>query len=256
MHSSRSVRATLAAGLLLAAALWGCGDDTTAPATRVDLTADQAGDWSRAALEMVNTMVAEVPAIAAGTMTTLGPAKAAGEPTWDAAQMAWVYAAEYTMDDGEGSSTTISLDYWIQYRGGDGPLPSALGATEVEYRVGEDMVMDAVGDGAEAHIEYGMTTTMVIGYGDGVYVVDGSGLAGVDARQTRGTRSERMAFTMVWGLDLSLPLAGCPSGAAWVELDPWRMDAVYDGQGSVAWTLMGPDATVSDTEPVACAEAF
>lgn len=252
MHLSRHNSVALLVGTLLLVSLWGCGDDSTAPSTRVDLTTEQATDWSQSALEMVNTMVAQVPDIAAGTMTTLGTDKAAGEPEWDAAQMAWVYGAEFSLDDGEGSSMTLAAQFWVQYRNAEGPLQSALGATEVEFRASETMTADSVADGANSHVDYAMGTTMTIGYGDGVYLVDGTGSATVDARQTQGGRTEQVAFAMNWGVDLSQTPEGCPAGAAWVELDPWRMDAVYDGQGGVAWTLIGPNATVSDNETIIC----
>ena len=197
-------------------------------------------------------MVAEVPDIAAGTMITLGPAKAVGEPVWDAAQMAWVYTAEMNLDDGEGSSTTITMDYWIQYRSDDGPLPTALGAAEVEFRLAQGMVMDAQSPDGTAHIEYHMATTMLIGYGDGFYTMDGLGTAAVVASQTADGYSERLDLSMAWGLDLAQPVAGCPVGTVWIETDPYRMDAVYDGMGGVAWTLIGPGNTASGSEIVAC----
>jgi len=249
MHSSRRFTTIF---LFLLLTIWGCGDDSTTPETRVDLTAAQAEDWTLSTLEMVNSMVEEVPDIAAGTMTTLGAGKAAGEPVWDAAQMAWVYDTSMDLDDGQGSTTTISMAYWIQYRNGDGPLPSALGATVVEFRLTESMVMDANDDEGSAHIAFDVSSTLLIGYGEGLYTVDGAGSAAVAATRTMGDHSESMDFSMVWGMDLGQPMAGCPTGTAWIEADAYRMDAVYDGSGNVTWTLIGPGGTASGSDVVAC----
>ena len=90
MQLSRSM--LLCGGLLAMGLLAGCGDDGPTAPPSGSVPADMAEEWSTAALEMVNLMVASVPDIAAGDVGMIGTAKAAVEPAWDADQMAWVFA--------------------------------------------------------------------------------------------------------------------------------------------------------------------
>jgi hypothetical protein len=97
-----------------------------------------------------------------------------------------------------------------------------------------------------------MATAMVVTYEQAGYTVNGSGDAEVHASQVANGRTEQMNLAMSWGMDLALPLAGCPAGTASVEVANYRLQALYDGQGGVSWNLAGPGYQASGDDVVPC----
>ena len=67
----------------------------------------------------------------------------------------------FTEGDPPTGSTTVAVAGWVQYRNGDGPLESALGATEMEYRLEETMAMHSEQEGRVVDMDYVMATAMV-----------------------------------------------------------------------------------------------
>jgi hypothetical protein len=244
----------LCGGLLAMGLLAGCGDDDPAAPAATNVSGEMAEEWSTSALEMVTVMVAEVPTIATGDMGQMGTQKVFGEPTWDATQMAWVFEQEMTFNEGDPptGSTTMAVSGWVQYRNGDGPLPSALGATEMEYRLTESIDMHSEEGGAVSDLTYVMATEMVVTYEEAGYLVNGSGDAEVHVSYVAGDQSERADLAMSWGMDMALPMAGCPAGTATVEVANYRLQALYDGQGGVSWSMAGPGYQANGTDVVEC----
>ena len=247
----------LCGGLLALGLMAGCSDDPAAPGT-TSVSADMAEQWSTSALEMISAMTVEIPDIASGDMVPLGTQKLAGEPTWDAEQMAWVFYQEMHFTEGDPVTGTsdIAVAGWVQYRNSEGPLPSALGATEMEYRLEETMDVHSEQDGAVSDVSYAMATTMVVTYQELGYLVNGSGNAEVHASQTANGMTEQMSLAMSWGMELELPLGGCPAGTATVEMAGYRMQALYDGEGGVDWNLVGPNYQASGSDIVPCGGVY
>ena len=94
---------------------------------------------------------------------------------------------------------------------------------------------------------------MIVTYLDNGYGLDGTGQASISATQTTDQGSQSMSFAVGYGMDLALPIEGCPSGTAWVTAGQFRTDAVYNGQGMVDWTLTGPNYQAEGSDVVECA---
>ena len=243
----------LMAGLLTVLA--GCGSDSTTPQETYDIDATTAEQWSEQSLEMINQMIATIPQVSQGDFAALGSGmKSAQEPVWDEMEEAWVLdvTESFTEGDPVHSTMEMSLSVWIQFRNAEGNLPSPLGATEMEYRAGSGMVMDNNEEGT-AHMEFDYETAMVVAYQETGYGVEGTGAASVYASQTTDQVSQSMSIDLGYGMEMFLPLEGCPGGTAWVTAGQYRTDAVYDGEGMVDWTLAGPNYEASGSDPVECA---
>jgi hypothetical protein len=244
----------LAAGLL---AITGCDSDPVAPQDNFnpsDLDADTAEEWTLQAVEMINRMATSVPLASQGDFSTLGPDKSAAEPIWDEEQMAWVLDETMTFSEGDPPTSygEIRISVWIQFRNQEGPLPSPLGATEMEYRESAGMTAHNEDEQGTSDLDFDLSCGMVVTYLETGYDMNGTGLADVNATVTADGRTESMNLTMGWGLDLITPFEGCPAGLAHVQVGLYLTDVVYDGQGNAAWTMVGPNYTSSGTESVPC----
>jgi hypothetical protein len=234
----------------------GCSSDSTAPQDTYDIDAATAEQWSEQALEMINQMAATVPEVSQGEFAVLGAMnKSATEPTWDELEEAWVMDVTESLTEGDPVHSTMemSISVWIQFRNAEGNLPSPLGATEMEYRAGSGMVMDSTEEGT-SHMEFDFETAMVVEYQETGYGVEGMGAAAISASQTTDQGSQSLSFDLGYGMNMFLPMEGCPGGTAWVTAGQYRTDAVYDGEGMVDWTLAGPNYEASGSDPVECAE--
>ncbi len=253
MRNARSIilLATFAALLWVA----GCSDDPSSPSSnQTDISAADAETYATSALDMVNTMAMDIPDLAAGDFGTMKARKNYGEPVWDPVEMAWVYDYEDEFSEGDPitSWSEIRIHVWIQFRNAEGPLPTALGATVMEYRVSDGMTLHSVSDEGTADLAYDMATTMVVAYTDGGHTVVGSGASCIDASIVADGRSETLNLDMGWNADLAIPLGGCPTGTADVTVGAYRLDAVYDGTAIATWTLTGPNYSASGTEQLYC----
>ena len=218
------------------------------------MDADTAEEWSRQAIEMINQMAAAAPLASQGDFSALAQDKAADEPTWDEEQMAWVLDQTVTFTEGDPPTTTgeTRVSVWIQFRNPEGPLPTPLGATEMEYRQAAGMTIHDEGEQGVSDLEFDLSTGMVVTYLEAGYGIDGTGHAEITASVTSNDRTENLNLTMNWGLALTTPFEGCPTGLAFVEVGPYRTDVLYDGQGNANWTLTGPNYTATGTELVPC----
>ena len=243
----------VALGLLAVA---GCGSDPVAPQESYNVDAESAEQWSLQAIEMINQMAASVPMASQGDFTSLGPDKIAGEPVWDDQQMAWVLDQTVSFSEGEPPTSTgeTRVSVWIQFRGAEGPLPSPLGATVMEYREAAGMTVHSEHEQGTSDLDFDLATNMVVTYLDTGYDMSGTGQADISARATAEDRTESMRLNMTWGMDLVTPFEGCPIGTAFVQVGQYRTEAVYDGQGNVDWTLTGPDYNASGIETMSCGE--
>jgi len=235
--------------------LVGCsGDDPASPTGGTSIEPAEALEYAGAALEMINAMALDVPDLASGGFTTLKARKNYGEPEWDAEQMAWVY--EYVGDFSEGDPPTdsgqIRISVWIQFRNAEGPLPSALGATVMEYRVSDGMTLHSEQENGTVDMAYDLATAMTVTYVDNGYTVAGTGSSHIDATFSDGSRTESMDLSMTWGMNLAMPFGGCPAGTAAVTIGAYRLDALYDGTSTMEWTLTGPDFMDEGTEMLYC----
>lgn len=267
----RNYKMTLAMLMMLGllVGLAGCGgdddDSPVVPATGDTMTLDNATaeQFTVQALDVVNVMVADVPTIAAGDFGAWSAGKAelakAGtdEVTWDPAQNAWVLNFSGPLTEIElPSYWNINYDLWVQYRDAEGPMQYPLGATEMEFRYGLGMDMHLVEDTSTSDLTYEMNTNMVVSYlGEGAnYGVVGNGSTVVEVNQVSPQGSQGGRFSMDWDVDVVTSEGGCPSGTATIRTQQFRLDAVYDGQGNVSWTLVGPNYQASGTDTMECGQ--
>ena len=257
MKSWKIILLTGAFALILLAAV-GCGSDPVAPQETIQMDAETAEQWSIQAIDMINQMAASAPLASQGDFTNLGPDKTVDEPTWDEGQMAWVMDQTVTFSEGEPPTSTgeTRISVWIQFRNLEGPLPTPLGATEMEYRQAAGMTMHNEGEQGVSDLEFDMSTGMLVTYLDAGYGMNGTGNAHVAASATSDGRTQRMNLTMNWGMALTSPFEGCPIGTAFVVVGQYRTDVEYDGQGNANWTLTGPNYSASGTESVPCGSAM
>ena len=247
-----TLTAVLGCGLL---AVSGCESDPVAPQENHDIDAEAAQEWSLQAIEMINQMAAAVPPAAEGDFSALGTeGKSASEPVWDEEQMAWVLVETVNFTEGDPPTATgeTRLAVWIQFRGDEGPLPSPLGATVMDYREAAGMTMHSEGEQGVSDLDFDLASRMVVTFQETGYDMNGSGEADIQASLVAGDRSESMNLTMEWGMDLMTPFEGCPAGSAFVKVGPYRTEVVYDGQGGANWVMVGPNHTSSGTEAVDC----
>jgi hypothetical protein len=257
---------TSAAMIALALVLVGCGGDDSPTAPQGDtLTVDSAmaEDITLQALDVVNNMVTEIPAIASGSFDSWTMAKAefakanTDSVVWDPAQNAWVFSYAGPLFELEAPSYwNMSLELWVQYRNAQGPMQFPLGATEMEMNYGLGMDMHLVEGESSADMNYDMNTEMVVSYlGEGgSYGVVGSGATVVEMAEVGPQASQSGRFSMAWSLDVAVSEAGCPLGTATINTQQWEMIATYDGQGNVAWVLTGPDYQGAGTDVVGCGQ--
>ncbi len=186
--------------------------------------------------------------------STVGAGLPSAEPTWDEVQMAWVLDEATTVYDGDPPTPDYEHRYsaWVQFRGPEGPQPTPEGATEFEYRVSTGMTAFSEDDPGVSDLDFDYACSMVVEYLETGFAMDGLGAAEISASVTGDDGSENMNLTMSYGLDLLTQLDGCPSGTAYVQLGQYRTDVAYDGQGSAAWTLTGPNYNADGTVGVPC----
>lgn len=249
----------------LALLITGCGSDDDNPASpgagtggeTLALDGEQAEQYTTGALDMVNGLVNTVPDFAEGDFTAWNTAKAEGDSIqWDPSQQAYTYAFEGPLFDLEPPDSWIMrLTIWLQYRDGSGdPLQYPLGATEMELRYTSGMTVHMEEDGGSADLDYDMDTNLVVGYleeGD-AYSISGSGSADYELSRTTSEGSASGRFGMQWTLDITASPDGCPSGTATVVAQDYVLEAVYDGQGGVSWTLAGNGYQAEGTDTVDC----
>jgi hypothetical protein len=246
---------TLIFGLLAVA---GCESDPVAPQETYDVDGETAEEWSLQAIEMISQMAAAVPLVSQGNFSTLGPEKSTAEPVWDEEQMAWVLDQTVSFSEGDPPTSTgeTRVSVWIQFRNQEGPLPTKLGATEMEYRQSAGTTAHSEHEQGTSDLDFDLSCGMVITFQETGYDMNGAGQADIAATVTTENRTESMDLTMTWGLDLVTLSEGCPSGVAFVQVGPYRNDVVYDGQGNAAWALVGPNHTSTGTQTVSCGPVF
>jgi hypothetical protein len=222
------------------------------------LSGEEAEDFSTSALTMVNQIVDIIPQFAEGDFDTWAAAKTQDQEIhWDPQQEAYVFNFNGPILELEPPSYwTMSLSIWLQYRDAlENPLESPLGAVsfEMDYTTGMAMHMQ---EGQEySDLEYLMATNVTVSYqGEGGYGIVGTGSTVVEVEQETAQMSESGQFTMDWTLDISTSASGCPSGTASVHCQDFTMGAVYDGEGGVAWTLVGNNYQASGNEYVGCGQ--
>jgi len=255
----RLLTGTILLSLLVLAV--GCGgDDPAAPATTPTLTLDGAAaeEWTTASLDMVNGLVVALPAFAAGdfsSWSTGTAAKATDEPVWDPAQQAWTYSfAGPILEMDPPNHFLASIELWVQFRAGDMPLQAALGADEMQVRTAYGLDMHMEDGDASGDLDYLADMDMLVSYlgNDAGYGVTGSGSNAVEVHNVTPEVSEHGRFSLNWTVDLVVTPDGCAEGLARVTTQNWVLTATYDGQGGVAWELVGPGYSAQGTDALAC----
>lgn len=251
----------LLAGLGLV--ITGCGgdDNPTDPGSGsiLVLDNDDAENYATSALDMVNGLVNNVPDFASGDFAQWNLAKSESDSVvWDPTQQAYIFDFDGPVFELEPpNSWTMRVGIWLQYRDVSGtPLQYPIGATEMEMDYSTGMSMHMEEDGSVADLDYDMDTNLTVSYlGEGdVYGIEGTGSTTVEVSQSAGGQSEAGQFAMTWAIDLISTSDGCPQGTATVELQGYTMNAVYDGEGTVNWTLVGPNYQASGSDYLACSQ--
>ena len=247
----------LVGSLALVAA--GCSDDDSDPGAptypTIEMDTEMAEDWTGQALSMVSAVAAATPALVTGDFASVKALTEGSVPEWDAEQQAYVYVFEGPVMELELPNTWVArVEMWIQYRDEAGPVQFPLGATEVEVHQTMGMTMHLEEDGRVSDMDYDFATECIIsdiGSSDS-YGVVGTGWSEVYISEYGGDTSRGGHFEMGWTMDLAVYQGGCPAGTASVDAPGWRMDATYDGAGSVDWVLTGDGGQASGTDTVDC----
>ena len=244
----------------------GCStDDTSSPALvgnpqggDMTLNDNQARTFTTTTLDMLNELVNAVPDLAVRDFANWNMAKSPSDSVeWDPEQQAYTFAFEGPVLGLDPPNTlSMSVGIWVQFRdvGGE-PLQLPLGATEMEvdYTTGMDVHM--VEGQVVADMDYDTATNLTVSYLDGgdTYGVVGTGASSVAIAQISTQGSSTAQFALAWEVDLTATVDGCPSGTATITVQDYRLNAVYDGLGGVAWTLLGGSSQASGSGYLACA---
>lgn len=257
---SRKFALTLCLLTSLALIVAGCSDDsdpTNPGGDTLNLTSEQAEDFSLSALDMVNELVNTVPDFAQGDFESWSLAKSQSDSVeWDPVQQAYTFDFEgpvFEMDP--PNSWVMRIGIWLQYRNAAGEaLQYPVGATEMEVDYNSGMTMHMVDGESVADLDYDMDTNLIVSYlGEGeTYGLLGTGSSHVAMAQSGPQGSESGQFNMDWSMDITASPDGCPSGTATVNVQEFTMTANYDGQGNVNWTLVGNNYQASGTEYMNC----
>lgn len=246
----------------LAVLVAGCsgGDDDimTPPNNTSIMTGETAEQYVVSALSSVTEVALVIPDFAAGDFSSWNSslaAKSEEEPTWNAGQMAYVFAYDGPVLELQAPNYwTVVLDLWVQFRDAAGPVqdPEMATAMEVRYDVGMDMYVEGEGSVADLDYDFGFDVVVSnLGEGDDFAMV-GTGSSYVDYTGVSPQSSESGTFAMNWAADLVVPQAGCPSGTVTVNGDGYSVQATYDGAGSVDWTMSGHGYNGSGTDTLPC----
>jgi len=253
-------------GLIMAGCSSTSEDNPTNPGTTptLTLTGSQAEDYSVSALEMVNSLVTSVPDFASADFTSWNQAKAnqtkaqGDSIQWDPTEQAYTYEFDGPLFElTPPNSWTLRVGMWVQYRDAAGtPLQYPIGAMEMEMDYTTGMTMHVVDETSVSDLDYDMDTNLTVSYlGQGEsYGIAGTGSTIYTVSQITPTQSQSGQFSMDWSLDLTATPDGCPSGTATVNCQDFVLNASYDGQGGVTWTLVGGNYQASGSEVLTCGQ--
>jgi|GEM_PF-5120831 len=154
-----SAAGIIAVGLL---AFAGCASDPVAPQETYNVDAQSAEEWSLQAIAMISQMAVAVPMASQGDFSNLGPNKSDAAPVWDDQQMAWVLDQTVSFTEGDPPTSTgeTRMSLWIQFRGAEGPLPSPLGATVMEYHEAAGMTVHSEHEQGTSDLDFDLATNM------------------------------------------------------------------------------------------------
>lgn len=235
----------------------GCADQD-APGTPAGNTASSAQEQALAAVQMVDQLVADSHALAAGDLTGFPPdtielprrityraperhgLRAADSPVWDGGQGAWVYAQTVTDDQG-----TISVSAFIQFLDGTGAWQTEPDGTtdRIRYAVSLDMHVRGEDERSSEPVELDFAFEQdleLAGLQSAVWEIGGGGsMTGSVEGRTDGRRWDYRT-AMEWGAALTVPADGsaCASGTVSVSVDDWSVVATYDAEAQrYAWSM-------------------
>lgn len=237
-HLSRSNGVLLLLLLCLAATAPGCGDDDdgapspTGPAT-TDFDEIMATGQAAYAAPLAVAMLENVAVFAQGV---------AGKDldysfSYDEDDQHWIATMTYDQD-----GYTYAYTYTVQYRDAMGqPQQEAQGAASMRYTQDGTSLFNFSGDGYVLVMSYDFDSDVTAsGLGTGALLVDGGGGYDLDYDVTSDGRREQLAFSASWqtlGDGVSYPTDGCPTGTMRYSFAPYRMDIVFDGTSTAAYTL-------------------
>ncbi len=235
----------------------GCADQET-PGTPTGSSASSAQEQALAAVQMVDQLVADSHALAAGDLTGFavdtielphrvtyrapelhGP-RAADSPIWDGGQGAWVYAQSVTDDQG-----TISVSAFIQFLDGTGAWQTEPDGTtdRIRYAVSLDMHVRGEDERSSEPVDLDFSFEQDLEIAElqsAVWQIGGGGsMTGSVEGRTDGRRWD-YSTAMEWGAALTVPADGstCASGTVSVSVDDWSVVATYDAVAQAyAWAM-------------------
>ena len=243
----------LALILILAFALAGCGGDDPASPSGGNPTGDAMDESTAISQAPLNT------AQAVGlveSMSTLVDGVGNKNYGWDASSQMWVY--DYSWNQ---NGYTYNWRYTTQYLDAAGdPQQSANGAVEVLH--------DMTGTGSYSLNQTGYSYTYAytyeynthfMGLGSSLVTMTGSGGTDIQADVSVNGIQQSSSYIMNWatqGDGITWSNGGCPSGTIRYDMNPYHLDVVFNGTGTVTSTLYnGSGGTVSgggSTQNVSC----
>ena len=262
--------------LLAVAALGGCADQDS-PGTPTGNTATEAQQQALSAIQMVDTMVADSHALAAGDLSgfsldtiQLPHRHTFSAPTgrglrdgasavWRPEEGAWVYEESYTDADG-----SLSVAFRVQFLDGHGAVQTGPDDTTDSIHYALSLNMQGTGSDERSsepvRIDFSFAQELQIAaLQSPTYVIGGTGSMNGSVEGRTDGRNWNYATTMDWGVDVTVPADGsaCASGTVSVGVDDWSVVATYDAASQTyAWSMYQDGGSVpvgTGTGTSACA---
>jgi hypothetical protein len=238
-------------------ALAGCGDDDPAAPGG---GGNNSGDDFDQATAVTQAQVASPQAVAL-VESIQGMALGVGNKNYayNTANQRWEY-------DYSWSQAGYEYDwfYTVQYLDGAGnPQQDADGAASIRHTMDGSGEYSLTQSGTSLDYDFTYIYDMTVsGLGGSTYTMNGTGSTVIDYTYSYQGTTQSADYVMNWStLDpgITVPENGCPSGTIRYDMDPYRLDVVFNGTGTATSTLYdGSGNTVAaggGTHQVGCVDA-
>ncbi len=239
------------------------------------LNSTTAQEEALTALDAVNQVLTSIPSWAQSAPAVAAKRSAAGDawlrlrpaaectpgtpqqspPAFNSGQSAWNWSWTRSCANAN-SSFNLGYQVWLQYRDADGiARRTPQGADTLEVHESVELSAHHEQEGQIDQADFTAEMALQVGglSGDS-YAVDGSGVLQGRASSSGGEVVFDAGYAMTWTINVAVSQnAPCPQGNVVINVDDYRLEAVYDGAGHMDWALTRGDSVVASANGVTLA---